>query len=125
ALPRTGRGDPMSAWRWLLLAGAAALACSTVAAPDQDRFCVTDNDCEPKHVCSNNTCYENELPPQHAIALDVRDEGFFGPAFRVDILGDDLAVAKIVDDPPNRYYVNLSHNRGKDEPAVRDLLELS
>lgn len=114
----------MSARAWALPGVAAALACSTVAAPRQDRYCVADDDCLSGQVCSNNTCYESELPSETAIALDIRDDGFFSAAFRVEILGTDHAVIKILDDPPNRYYVNLSQN-GDDRPAMRDELELS
>lgn len=109
--------------RPLGLAALSLLACSTAAQETPKRGCVDDTDCKTGEVCSDNFCYASKLPSRSAIALDVRSEFSF-PQFRVEILGDDVALTRVIDRTPNRYYVSLL-NKGGDRPGVRDRLVLS
>jgi hypothetical protein len=102
---------------------ALAVACSTAAVESQRRGCDDDSDCRTGEQCSDYFCYASELPPRDALALDVRSE-FSSPQFRIELLGDDVAVARVLDRTPNRFYVSLL-NKGDELPGVRDRLVLS
>lgn len=95
----------------------ALAACSTAKPEEQDQYCDDQSDCAEGEVCSDNICYPNVLPERETIALDVRSDGFSSSPFRVEILGEDVAVERILDRLPLRYFV--------ERPAVRDRLRLS
>jgi len=88
-------------------------ACSTARPKEQDRTCIDESDCLSGQICSNNICYDNDLPPFEAIGLDVRTEGLTATPFRVEILGKDKALAEIYDRLPNRYYVERAEVRDR------------
>lgn len=112
----------MTRRRALVLAALAA-ACSTAAVEPPRRGCDDDSDCRTGEQCSDRFCYASELPPREALALDVRSE-FSSPQFRIELLGEDVAVARVLDRTPNRFYVSLP-NKSDELPGVRDRLVLS
>jgi hypothetical protein len=118
----TARGRPPQLASALALPALAALACSTAAPPEQKNRCDMDNRCPDGQECIEGYCYESLLPPRAAIALDVRNDGFSDTPARVEILGEDAAVARILDRKPNRHRVSLA-NTG-DVPGIRDRLEI-
>lgn len=119
----TRRRAPGPARALALPALGAALACSTAAPPDASRKCAEDTPCERDQECIDGACYQSLLPPRAAIALDVRNDGFSATPARVEILGDDAAVARLLDRKPNRHRVGLTDSG--DFPGIRDRLEIT
>ena len=111
----------MTRRRALALAAAAA-ACSTAAPPEQKNRCDVDTPCPEGQECIEGYCYESLLPPRAAIALDVRNDGFSDTPARVEILGEDTAVARILDRKPTRHRVSLTNT--ENNPGIRDRLEI-
>jgi hypothetical protein len=114
--------------RLVAAAGAAlGLACSTLARTDKVS-CTKDDDCvEPGQVCSNGDCYDNTLPSPDELGLDVVANA--ESTLRVEIVGTDQAVERIIDQKPNRFRVRLNNASSDDGettvPGVRDQLRLS
>lgn len=101
----------MKRWAWLV--AALAGACSTAAPKDEGRTCSEDVDCLATQICSNGLCYENYLPPNEPIALDVRNDNLSPSPFRVEIRGNDIALAKVADPPPIRYFLDRADVRDR------------
>ncbi|WP_434414921.1 hypothetical protein [Nannocystis pusilla] len=96
--------------RTALVVAVLGAACSTAAPDKQDRSCMDDTDCLMGQVCNNNICFENDLPPRDGIAIDVQTAV---PPFRLEILGDDAALERILDRLPNRYYIDRAQVRDR------------
>ncbi|HEY8374967.1 MAG TPA: hypothetical protein VIK91_00705, partial [Nannocystis sp.] len=95
----------------------ASAACSTAKPDDADQSCVDQSDCAADQICIDNYCYPGTLPPREAIALDIRTDSFSPAPFRLELLGTDRALERIVDRPPLRYFIS--------RPDVRDRLRIS
>lgn len=121
--------------RGALLAG-LGLACSTLAEIEQSRECKVDDECLDQggkstgKICYLGSCVEDRLPPRAPLAVDIRSEPLGDPAFRVEVLGADLALDRNLTDRPYRYRISLANvdvegEEGKVISGVRDRLKIA
>lgn len=108
------------------VAATLGLACSTLA-PSREVTCTKDEDCpQDNQVCSNGECFVNDLPPPQQIGLDVANVD--GAGFRVELIGTDQGVERVVEEKPVRYRARLGNVESDPDvtiPGVRDRLELT
>lgn len=103
------------------------LGCSTLAEPQDGKSCQDDAGCPVGEGCNNGVCYPSQLPPKDGIALDIRSEELSDqPAYRIELVGSDPTLARILDGRPNRYSARLeqwTYGSGEPIPGARDRLE--
>lgn len=118
-----------------LLAG-LGVACSTLAEIEQSRECKVDDECLDQggkstgKICYLGSCVEDRLPPRAPLAVDIRSEPLGDPAFRVEVLGADVALDRNLTDRPYRYRISLANvdvegEEDKVISGVRDLLKIA